>query len=83
MSRNRSVRSAEEEIAMNEPARFTNRCACGWEVSGSEDVVVDATIDHGRRIHNMEASRDEVLAVLHGTATGGPDRSTDAEAAAG
>jgi hypothetical protein len=27
--------------------------------------VVDATIDHGRRIHNMEATRDEVLAVLH------------------
>ena len=30
--------------------------------------MVDATIDHGRRIHNMEASRDEVLAVLLGDA---------------
>lgn len=53
---------------MNEPARFTNQCACGWEVSGSEDEVVDATIDHGRRIHNMEATRDQVIAALHGSA---------------
>jgi predicted small metal-binding protein len=56
---------------MNEIAQFTNRCACGWEVSGSEDVVVDATIDHGRRIHNMEATRDQVLAVLRGSAGAG------------
>jgi predicted small metal-binding protein len=57
-----------KEIAMDEPAQFTNRCACGWEVSGSEDEVVDATIDHGRRIHNMEATREQVVAALHGTA---------------
>ncbi|HEX2755948.1 MAG TPA: hypothetical protein VHM48_10815 [Candidatus Limnocylindrales bacterium] len=54
---------------MDEARQFTNRCACGWEVSGSEDVVVDATIDHGRRIHNMEATRDEVLDALHEAAT--------------
>ena len=59
---------------MEEPARFTNRCACGWEVSGSEDEVVDATIDHGRRIHNMEATREQVVAVLHGTAQAEADR---------
>jgi predicted small metal-binding protein len=44
---------------------YTNRCACGWEVTGSEDEVVDATIDHGLRIHNMEATREQVLAALH------------------
>jgi predicted small metal-binding protein len=49
---------------MDEARQFTNRCACGWEISGSEDEVVDATIDHGRRIHNMAATRDQVLAVL-------------------
>ena len=52
----------------DEPA-YTNRCACGWEVTGSADEVVDATIDHGRRIHNMEATRDQVLAALHADAT--------------
>lgn len=43
---------------------ITNRCACGWEVTGPTDVVVAATIDHGARIHNMVATRDDVLAAL-------------------
>jgi hypothetical protein len=71
-----------EEIAMDSGPEYTNTCACGWTVTGSEDVVVDATIDHGKRIHNMDASREQVLAVLHGGPTGS-DRATDAEAAAG
>jgi predicted small metal-binding protein len=54
---------------MDDPNQFTNRCACGWEVTGSEDEVVDATIDHGRRIHNMEATREQVLGALHEAAT--------------
>ena len=49
---------------MADATEHTNRCACGWEVSGPLDDVVDATIDHGRRIHNMEATRDEVIAAL-------------------
>jgi predicted small metal-binding protein len=53
-----------EDSDMDEQSQYTNRCACGWEVSGSEDEVVDATIDHGRRIHNMEATRDQVVAAL-------------------
>jgi predicted small metal-binding protein len=55
--------------------QFTNRCACGWEFRGSFDEVVDATIDHGRRIHNMEAARSEVVAALHaGDQEGGAER---------
>lgn len=56
---------------------YTNRCACGWEVTGPLDDVVDATIDHGRRIHNMEATRDEVIAALLG-----PDTSAETRASA-
>ena len=67
-----------KEDAMEKPALFTNRCACGWEVSGSEDEVVDATIDHGRRIHNMEATRDQVAAALHAPAA--TDDAADARA---
>jgi len=55
---------------MSDKSTFTNRCACGWEVSGSEDEVVDATIEHGRRIHNMEATREQVVAALHAPASG-------------
>ena len=68
---------------MNDAATVTNRCACGWEVSGSEDVVVDATIDHGRRIHNMEATRDQVLAVLRAGGAAGDARIDPREARAG
>ena len=49
----------------NEARQYVNRCACGWEVRGPKDVVVDATIDHGQRIHNMAATRAQVLAALH------------------
>ena len=52
---------------MPDDATYTNRCACGWEITGSMDTVVDATIDHGRRIHNMEATREQVVEVLQGT----------------
>jgi hypothetical protein len=37
-------------------------CACGWEVVGTEEVVVAAVLDHGLRIHNMPGTREQVLA---------------------
>jgi hypothetical protein len=63
-----------KEIEMTDTGEYTNRCECGWEVTGPLDEVVDATIEHGRRIHNMEASRDQVLAVL---GAGQPDEPAD------
>jgi predicted small metal-binding protein len=42
---------------------ITVRCACGWETSGPEDVVIEATVEHGRRLHNMVATREQVLAM--------------------
>lgn len=41
----------------------TVRCVCGWETTGFEDEVVVETIEHGRRVHNMTATRDEVMAM--------------------
>ena len=49
---------------------ITVRCACGWETTGSEEDVVEATTEHGRRLHNMTPTRDEVLAM----AVGAPKR---------
>ena len=49
---------------MNAPMserRIRTRCACGWETSGPEDEVVEATIEHGHRLHNMVATRAQVL----------------------
>ena len=37
------------------------RCACGWETTGPEDAVVAETVEHGRQMHNMVPTRDDVL----------------------
>ena len=50
------------------------RCACGWEVRGTADEVVPATQDHGRRVHNMAATREEVLAMAVAADTGAEAR---------
>jgi predicted small metal-binding protein len=42
---------------------LTVRCACGWEVQGSEAEVVDATRKHGEQVHNMRATREQILAM--------------------
>lgn len=42
---------------------LTVRCACGWETAGTEHEVVTATMEHGRALHNMTATREEVLAM--------------------
>jgi predicted small metal-binding protein len=53
------------------------RCACGWETTGSEADVIEATMEHGRRLHNMVPTREEVLAmVVHETATEGEGEAT-------
>jgi predicted small metal-binding protein len=53
-----------KEVDVTDTTEYTNRCACGWEVTGPLEEVVDATIDHGRRIHNMEATREQVVAAV-------------------
>ena len=60
-----------------ETDEITNRCACGWEVTGPVDEVVTATVDHGARIHNMTATREQVLAAL-GRAPDTPTESREA-----
>jgi hypothetical protein len=40
------------------------RCACGWETIGTEPEVVVAAEEHGARVHNMRATRDEILAMV-------------------
>ena len=49
---------------------LTVRCACGWETAGTEDEVVAATSEHGERVHNMRATRAEILAMAVATAEG-------------
>jgi predicted small metal-binding protein len=46
----------------DEQARL--RCACGWETAGTEEEVVAAATEHGAKVHNMRATREEVLAMI-------------------
>lgn len=38
-------------------------CDCGFSTRGAEDDVVAATQQHGRDVHNMDVTRDQVLAM--------------------
>jgi predicted small metal-binding protein len=40
------------------------RCACGWEARGTEEELVAAAVEHGRRLHNMEPTPDQVRAMI-------------------
>ncbi len=42
---------------------LTVTCVCGWEAAGTEAEVVQATQAHGRDVHNMDTSREQVLAM--------------------
>jgi predicted small metal-binding protein len=37
------------------------RCDCGFEVRGTADEVVAAMQDHAKNVHNMSATREQVL----------------------
>ena len=38
-------------------------CECGFEARGTEDDVVAITQEHGRVAHNMDVTREQVLAM--------------------
>lgn len=37
------------------------RCDCGFEVRGTADEVVEGMQAHARNVHNMNATREQVL----------------------
>jgi predicted GNAT family acetyltransferase len=37
-------------------------CVCGWEKVGTKDEVIPAAQEHGRRVHNMDSTEEEILA---------------------
>jgi len=44
-------------------ATLVVKCECGFEVRGPEEVVVPAVQQHGREAHNMNPTREQVLAM--------------------
>jgi hypothetical protein len=43
------------------------KCACGYEIRGEPEVLVPAMQRHGRHVHNMEATADDILALARPT----------------
>ena len=52
------------------------RCACGGEVTGTWPAALAATQDHGRSIHDLVATEEQIRAMATpaegGPAEGGP-----------
>ncbi|MCI0347189.1 MAG: DUF1059 domain-containing protein [Chloroflexi bacterium] len=38
-------------------------CICGWHVRGTEDEIVVQVQAHGREVHGIESTREEILAL--------------------
>lgn len=52
-------------------------CICGWQCRGTEEEVVEQVRAHGRDVHGIESTRDEILALaveLPATRAGAGDR---------
>jgi predicted small metal-binding protein len=39
------------------------RCDCGFEARGEEEVLIPAVQKHGVEAHNMQVTREQVLAM--------------------
>jgi predicted small metal-binding protein len=39
------------------------KCDCGFEARGDEDELIPVVQKHGREAHNMEVTRQQVLAM--------------------
>lgn len=43
--------------------RYLVECDCGWSCRGEEEEIVVACAEHGREVHGLELSREQILAV--------------------
>lgn len=46
-----------------EATQLLVKCDCGFEARGSEDALIPAVQKHGRDAHNMQVTREQVLAM--------------------
>lgn len=49
-----------EETTMGE---LVVRCDCGFETRGPEETLIPAVRRHGQEAHNMQVTREQVLAM--------------------
>ena len=49
----------------SEPVVLIVRCDCGFEARAEEDELVPAVQKHGRDVHDMDVTREQVLAMAN------------------
>jgi predicted small metal-binding protein len=44
-------------------AEMVVKCECGFEARGTEPDLIEKVKEHGRKAHNMDVTREQVLAM--------------------
>lgn len=44
--------------------RYEVSCECGWHATGTRDELIVAVGRHGREVHGLELSEEQVVAQL-------------------
>lgn len=52
----------DEDAKANE---LVVKCDCGFEARGAEEELIPAVQKHGQEVHNMQVTREQVLAMAH------------------
>lgn len=52
----------DEDAKANE---LVVKCDCGFETRGAEEELIPEVQKHGREVHNMQVTREQVLAMAH------------------
>ena len=53
----------ERHMQGRETMQWQVTCLCGWRVRGTKEDVVRAVQEHGRSVHQLETSEEEVMAL--------------------
>ena len=57
------LREAQPMSIVPEPGELLVKCECGFEARGKETELVSVVQKHGREVHNMDATPEQVLAM--------------------
>jgi predicted small metal-binding protein len=49
-------------VKVSEKRELVVKCECGFEARGTEDELVPAVMKHAEEAHNMQSTREQVLA---------------------
>lgn len=45
------------------PMQWQVTCQCGWRMHGTKEEIIPAVQEHGRSVHELEVSEEQVMAL--------------------